>query len=130
MSTGIGPELTAAFESASEFVQPSPELADRARARVRRAAPPGLAVTAATTAVLLAAAGAGMSSPARTGLQPACRPRWPGPWPSPRSAIRSAARCQRPLRLRCCGPELLGDRLRPGDGQADPTSPCRANQSR
>jgi hypothetical protein len=57
MSTGFDQELKAAFEAASDFVQPPAGLADRVRAGVRRRRRRALAVTAAAAAVLLAVAG-------------------------------------------------------------------------
>ncbi len=57
MTTGLGQELKAAFETASEFVQPPPALADRVRARVRRRRRRALAGTAVASAMVLAIAG-------------------------------------------------------------------------
>jgi hypothetical protein len=57
MSTGFDGELKAVFETASEFVQPHPRLADRARAAARRRRRWTLAATAAASAVALAIAG-------------------------------------------------------------------------
>jgi hypothetical protein len=57
MSTGLDQELKAAFETASDFVQARPGLADRVRARVRRRRRRVLAGTAVASAVLLAIAG-------------------------------------------------------------------------
>ena len=57
MSTGFDRELKAVFETASEFVQPHPRLADRARAGARRRRRWTLAATVAASAVALAIAG-------------------------------------------------------------------------
>jgi hypothetical protein len=56
MSTGFDQELKAAFQAASEFVQPHPRLADRARAGGRRRRRWALAAAAAASAVILAIA--------------------------------------------------------------------------
>ena len=57
MRTGLDQELKAAFETASDFVEAGPGLADRVRARVRRRRRRVLAGTAAASAILLAIAG-------------------------------------------------------------------------
>jgi hypothetical protein len=56
MSTGFDEELKAAFEAASEFVQPHPRLADRARAGSRTRRRWALAAAAAASAVMLVGA--------------------------------------------------------------------------
>jgi hypothetical protein len=56
MSTGLDEELRAAFEAASESVQPHPRLADRARAGGRRRRRRALTAAASASAVILAAA--------------------------------------------------------------------------
>ncbi len=56
MSTGVEKELTAAFESASEFVRPHPELAGRARAGARKRRRRTIAGAAAASAAVIAIA--------------------------------------------------------------------------
>ena len=58
MSAGVENELTAAFESASDFVQPPAGLAERARAGARRRRRRTFAAAAAAFAAVIAIAGA------------------------------------------------------------------------
>ncbi|HTZ93932.1 MAG TPA: hypothetical protein VMB74_16180 [Streptosporangiaceae bacterium] len=57
MSTGVEHELAAAFESASEFVHPHPELAQRARAGARSRRRRAIAAAAAVCAAVMLIAG-------------------------------------------------------------------------
>jgi hypothetical protein len=60
MTNALDSELRAAFESATEFVQPSPDLGDRVRSAARRHRHRLAASLAAATAVVLVAAGGGV----------------------------------------------------------------------
>jgi hypothetical protein len=59
VSTGIGQELKAAFEMASDFVQPTADLAERARTATRRRRSKLTLTIAAVTAFALVAVGGG-----------------------------------------------------------------------
>jgi len=60
MTSALDSELSAAFESATEFVQPPPDMADRVRRAVRRRRQRLTAGLAAATAALVIVAGGGL----------------------------------------------------------------------
>jgi hypothetical protein len=78
VSTGLDHELTAAFETASEFVQPHADLAERTRTVTRsRRRKLAIAIAAATTVILVAAGGSYLLGTHRRSSHPAShnRPR-------------------------------------------------------